>query len=162
MVWARLDGAPESVVVLLRRVKTHELPTTKWVEFRAEPDGRMANGTPYTQAHGTLDVIIGSDWPSFLKLLHRKKRAVDTESDGHLACLYRCGPTGGFHPDQAWEVRAVDVPRETCASAPATAPATAPVSAVPMNSVVTASTNGSSTPTIDAASPPLPTPEELL
>jgi hypothetical protein len=154
VVWARVEGAATSIVVLLRRVKTHELPTTKWVEFRAEPEGSMANGTPYTQAHGTLDMMIASDWPSYLKLVHRKKQAADTESDGHLACLYRCGPTGGFHPDQVWELRAGDVPSASRARAPATA-APAPLA----DDEETASPNGLSVPLAAATRPRFPTRE---
>jgi hypothetical protein len=114
LVWARVEGAPTSVVVLLRRLKTHEIPGSKWVEYRAEPDGWMANGTPFTaadgSADGTLDVIIGSDWAAYLKLVRRKKGAWPHERNGHLAFLRRCGATAGFRPDQVWDLTAVDPP----------------------------------------------------
>ena len=115
LVWARIEGAPADVVILLRRTKTHEIPGSKWVEYRAEADGHLANGTPFTApggwADGTLDVVIGSDWAAYLKLVLRKKGAWPHERDGRLAILRRCGAVGahgGFRRDQVWDLVAVD------------------------------------------------------
>ena len=110
LVWATVQGAPPTAgAVLLRRVKTHEIPGSKWVEYRAEPDGFLANGTPFSNAPSVIDSVIASDWSTYLTLVRRKKGAGKSERDGHLAFLEQATAKKvgtKFKDDQAWTLRA--------------------------------------------------------
>ena len=107
-MWATLRSA--FTPILLTRVAVHDVPDLKWVEFRAEPQGYLADGTPWLLALGVLDRVIGCSWGDYLKLVRRKKVVGGEERDGRLAQLIPVEiDLADVRPLPTWSIRVLSV-----------------------------------------------------